>query len=434
MKEGSESTRHRGSRAAMRGPATSKSSASNLRRTIERMQTDVGAVQRTPPEIWLSIFEQATFVPHIFDTDIADPIDFPDAPIPFDKSAEDKLKASLVTKLALILVCKFWHDLAMPLLYQAVVARDNHSLRCLRDAIARPERLPTVPRGLRVRRLDLFCWPEHEINLPLDVLIDLLSDLPHIEIFCISPFPLIYPAQHHGQKKPFTADEADTLIRALSHPAHARTLRKCILLRAAILPVRVVVCHDGGRPGTAHPSAGAPHLPICRVRSAARGHGVGTEAFLRVQGACLRTVQLDMRLYRSRSTLDLCLRLFAEHCPNLVHLIFICDSRGALLSSMSTSFLPTVTHLGIHTEQADHPERGLCKYLRGLQELFELQDMGPVPGVIRRLNTSNEEEWACLRGGNAELHGQFASMPVPPNCRLEDAEGRDLMLLLQNYN
>ncbi|TFY72520.1 hypothetical protein EVG20_g472 [Dentipellis fragilis] len=105
------------------------------------MQTDVEVVQRTPPEIWLSISEHATFVPHAFDTDVADPFDVPGAPIPFDTSVKDNLRSSIVTKRSLVLVCKLWHDLADPLLYQAVAAEDNHGLKCLRNTLYNPRNL-----------------------------------------------------------------------------------------------------------------------------------------------------------------------------------------------------------------------------------------------------------------------------------------------------
>ncbi|KAA1477697.1 hypothetical protein DENSPDRAFT_885305 [Dentipellis sp. KUC8613] len=446
--------------------AISKSSASNSRETIEEMKSLARSVQRTPPEIWLSIFEHAAFVPHIFDTDFADPIEFPDTPIPFDKSAENELKASLVTKLALICVCKSWHDLAIPLLYRAVAARDPQSLLCLRDAIARLTRPSTATRNMRVHRLDLFCWPAVEGRLASAVLVDLLSLLPDLRIACVSLPP--EAKQSRVNSRQFTTDELNTLIRALSHPTHLRSLRKCILglpkvtiehcnallaqhtqlsflyapypmivgLEAQHIPARhPLTCLFIGLKAPligedAQPLSSLRHVYI-RLIALAYERGASMEAFLRVQGARLCTVQLDMRQYSSRPSLDHCLHLLSAHCPDLVHLIFIYDPRGTPLTSIFTALPPTVTHLGIYAEH-DDPERGLCEYLRGLREFFELGDVGSVPGVIRRLNTSTEEGWAYLRDRNADLHAQCASIPVPPNCRLEDAEGRDLMLLLRN--
>ncbi|TFY54444.1 hypothetical protein EVG20_g9700 [Dentipellis fragilis] len=310
---------------------------------------------------------------------------------------------------------------------------------------------PTAPRGLRVRRLDLFCWPELEINLALDVLLDLFSYLPDLEIPCVSPFTFLRAAQYRVRTRDFTTDEVENFVRALSHPAHVHSLRKCIvnspktaisqcnaLLKECTQLSCLLAVYHGGPRRTARPSAAASDLPLCRLQSATHSRNEGMEVFLRIQGARLRTVQLDMRLYCSRSRLDSCLRLFAEHCPNLVHIVFICDSGGPVLPSTPTSFPPTVTHLGIYAdEDAVYPELGLCEYLREMHAFFECgatvpgSGSGSVPGIIRRLNVSVEDEWAYLREWDTEL-AQFASMPVPSNCRLEDAEGRDLMLLLRN--
>ncbi|TFY56242.1 hypothetical protein EVG20_g9006 [Dentipellis fragilis] len=442
---------------------------------------DSGVLHRTPPEIWLSIFERATFVPHAFDTDEANPFDNTGIPILFDNLVEERLKASLSAKRSLILVCKLWRELATPLLYQAVIARDNNSLRSLNDALGWHS---SASRKLRVRRFDLLRWPADQTLLAADVLGDLFRQLPDLEILHLATYRY-YTSAHldgHDHTRPFDTDEADSLIDTLLAAPVCTTLRKCIIgpsvihkrqsnvllsrctqlcclfvfadlrqpFREALWQViptqslltcmsvehREMHLADLSRdPNPLVPSLRHIHL---RLFTLWNGRGVDAVAFLRVQGACLRTVQIDMCGYSG--TLKQCLPLFAEHCPNLTHLIFIVDHRTKKNFPLQFTYLPpTVTHLGIYiqdgvyTQDNGGPERTLCEYLQRLHECFEHQDMtlSAVPGVIRRLNPSTEEQWACLRG-DAELLARYAALPVPPHCRLEDDQGRDLMSLLHN--
>ncbi|KAA1477703.1 hypothetical protein DENSPDRAFT_619695 [Dentipellis sp. KUC8613] len=69
-------------------------------RKVQEMQS---AIQRTSAEVWFSISEHATFVPHAFDIDATDP----SAPNPFDRAGQKELRASPITKRALVL-CSRW--------------------------------------------------------------------------------------------------------------------------------------------------------------------------------------------------------------------------------------------------------------------------------------------------------------------------------------
>ncbi|TFY56245.1 hypothetical protein EVG20_g9005 [Dentipellis fragilis] len=146
-------------------------------------------IHRTPPEIWLSIFEQATFVPHAFDTNATDPFDVPGTPIALDPSTQNMLQSALATKMSLVLVRKSWNDLATPLLYQAITVRNDRSLLSLRDTLIQWDKhlasAGSVVSALRVRRLDLFRWsPSPETTV--DIFIDVLRHLPDLEVFCAS--------------------------------------------------------------------------------------------------------------------------------------------------------------------------------------------------------------------------------------------------------
>ncbi|TFY52518.1 hypothetical protein EVG20_g10517 [Dentipellis fragilis] len=175
-------------------------------------------VQRTPPEIWLSIFEQATFVPHAFDTDASDPFDVLGTPIAFDPSTQVMLQSVLATKWSLALVCRYWNNLATPLLYQAVAVRNDRGLRSLRDTLKKwTERIS--PTGsfrcaLRVRRLDFFRWSPSP-DTTTDILIDVFQHLPDLEIFCAS-------TRFHDPR------ELQSCVQAFIANC-AASMRKCVL-------------------------------------------------------------------------------------------------------------------------------------------------------------------------------------------------------------
>ncbi|KAA1477695.1 hypothetical protein DENSPDRAFT_619446 [Dentipellis sp. KUC8613] len=433
------------------------------------MQPTSGVLQRTPPEIWLSIFECATFVPHAFDTDVTDPFDVHGSPTPFDHSVERRLQASLSTKRSLVLVCKLWHDLATPLLYQAVTARDNVSLRSLNNAISGHS---SASRKLRVRRLDLLRWPRNQTPLASDVLSELLHQLPSVEILCLATYPYFTTIDSDGcdLTRAFDAAEAESLLEALLAAPVRTTLRKCIIgpsfihvkqsnallshctrlsclfvfshirypfREGQVIPARLpltclsVECEDtpsAMASGVWHQMQPHPSLQHVHIllRSIVRIYHESTETFLRTQGVYLRTIQLSIGKYQWDRCVAPFLHLLATHCPNLIHLIFICDSRGPVL--FRTPLPPTVTHFGIYS-MIDNSEQGLCDYL-GQIERF-LGQRCHVPGVIRRLNASTQEEWDYLRE-DPELLARYAALPVPSHCRLEDAEGRDLMLRMRS--
>ena len=85
--------------------------------------------QHLPPELWLRIFELATYVPGLLETDIPDPFDMdPPSILHLHQEYDRKLfKYSMVTKRSIVLVCRTWYSLALPLLYQVlyIPSRDS---------------------------------------------------------------------------------------------------------------------------------------------------------------------------------------------------------------------------------------------------------------------------------------------------------------------
>ncbi|TFY68426.1 hypothetical protein EVG20_g3555 [Dentipellis fragilis] len=423
--------------------------------------------QRTPPEIWLSIFEHATFVPHAFDTDVADPFDIPETCIPFDSQIQDGLRVSLRTKRELVRVCRYWRDLATPILYRAVTVRDDRSLRCLRDALVRLAQSSitgstdttiqahTLP--VRVRRLDLSgCRAgvsRAGRGLEFDVICDLFSYLPCLEIFsdiAIRPYSGYRidnssDAEHH-----FLSLNIEYFVNALlaNRPCAARCAN-CPRLSSLC----VYWWLQGQVPGV-QPASELPPLTSLSVDTSVDNrmpwkrplvslqhvylwlHSIvrsteGAEAFLLVQGPYLQTVAIDIRRFLPQYMLDPYLHLITTYCPNVVHLIFICHLWGQL--SPAIPFPPTITHLGIYVIDEVYPT-GLGLFVEYVEKFIDHHRVAWTgPGVFRRLNPSTEDEWEYLRG-NAELRTRYASSSSPGNlrCRIKDARGRDIVSFLRN--
>ena len=126
-----------------------------------------GASRSLLPEIWLKIFDFATFVPGAFDTAPQDLFAYP-MPLSQDE-IHYVLRRTVVTKRNLVLVCKSWHEMATPLLYQAISMTEWVTLPLLLQTFSpsingsgevstRPE---LTERRFLTRRLD-FTVPDEE--------------------------------------------------------------------------------------------------------------------------------------------------------------------------------------------------------------------------------------------------------------------------------
>ena len=80
-----------------------------------------------PPELWLIVFDLATFVPNAFDAEVHNPFDYPrrlgvgDDTFMIDMRGDLRaIRRASRTKRAIFRVCKTWHALVTPLLYEAV--------------------------------------------------------------------------------------------------------------------------------------------------------------------------------------------------------------------------------------------------------------------------------------------------------------------------
>ncbi|KAA1477696.1 hypothetical protein DENSPDRAFT_844879 [Dentipellis sp. KUC8613] len=401
--------------------------------------------QRTPPEVWLSIFEQATFVSHAFDTDTSDPFDVPGTPIFLDPLTQNMLRTALITKQSLALVCRSWHALATPLLYQAVSVTNDRSLLSLRETlVGRDTRL--APAGslavaVRVRRLDLFRWsPSLETA---EIFIDVLRRLPDLEVFCASTrFHLLSGILSCVQA--FIANCAPSLRRCtlsplskVTQPQFEHLFTRCPHLSHFFIPYPVwahspmplllpesltSVSINCPLQNLSHSIPSLQHVYVWASGSFFNK----VETFLSIQGQYIRTLQIHMSSLDSRGDLLRYTNCCARYCPNLVHLILIVDT-WKTCELPRLSILATVTHLGVYMGREISP-LGLDDCLSFLSALFKYQDA--MPRVIRTLNTLTELEQKDLQV-NLALRMQVAS--VAARCRFEGADGNELLLPREDY-
>ncbi|KAH7921160.1 hypothetical protein BV22DRAFT_1122340 [Leucogyrophana mollusca] len=112
---------------------TSGDSCQESRHTSEKHLVDMhgflknkAAHPNLPPEIWLHIFQFATYVPDILAPEIYD--HFSTIGWLFNRDHHRAIRDSLMTKRYLVRVCKMWYILASPYLYSTLInpARGTH--------------------------------------------------------------------------------------------------------------------------------------------------------------------------------------------------------------------------------------------------------------------------------------------------------------------
>ncbi|KAA1477706.1 hypothetical protein DENSPDRAFT_619968 [Dentipellis sp. KUC8613] len=410
----------------------------------------IPAVQRTPTEILLSIFEQDTFVPHAFKTSPSDPFDVPGIPIAIESSTQVLLQKAVMAKWSLALVCKRWNTVATPLLYQAVVIGSDHGLQSLHDTLIKYSRhislTGDLTSGLRVRRLDFLYWAPSSV----DVLVGVFQHLPDLEIFCSSAHP------HRSV-------EVESCVQTLISNC-APSLRKCILSphwqskfsqseyedfiarcpRISYLPMpHIVLDAPSKSPVLAdslallfldsdclqtrlHPIPSLQHVFIW-VDVYRTPYSEKLETFFGAQGLYLRTVEFNMPSSDALTMLSLYFDLCSKYCPNLVHLILSFDYWSDEPNDTITLSIPAnVTHLGLYLGWEGFPSK-LAAHLSFVRTLS--RSPNPLPAVIRRLRVLTDEEQKDLRE-NSVLRADFAS--IIAQCRLEDVDGNELFSPSEN--
>ncbi|EPQ56920.1 hypothetical protein GLOTRDRAFT_137399 [Gloeophyllum trabeum ATCC 11539] len=130
-----------------------------------------------PPELWIEIFEFATYVPGALQSQSYNPFE---TVVPLPQLEELRsLKIAYRTKRSLVLVCKRWRDLALPILYRVVLADGTKALLYLYRTLT-----SDLATSLRTHVRRLICRVETaEKLLASDPLPDVIKAIPSLVIF-----------------------------------------------------------------------------------------------------------------------------------------------------------------------------------------------------------------------------------------------------------
>ncbi|KZV70682.1 hypothetical protein PENSPDRAFT_435540 [Peniophora sp. CONT] len=142
---------------------------------------DTLKMPQLPPELWIHILHFATTVPGQMQVELQNPLDDTAASLPLPHilsphSARADFIAAQATRAAIVRVCRDWHTIATPYLYENVCVPSSATLPILAEAMAR--------YGQLVRRLDLLL--EDSGAHQLAPLTDVFSLAHRLEILNIS--------------------------------------------------------------------------------------------------------------------------------------------------------------------------------------------------------------------------------------------------------
>ncbi|TFY71650.1 hypothetical protein EVG20_g1360 [Dentipellis fragilis] len=399
-----------------------------------------------PAELWNQIFEYVVYVRGIMDSYTPDPFDVPGCRLPHQKFPMKEYRASLVYKRSLVLVCKRWNILAMPLLYQVVVLGPRN-IGPLYRTIKHSERhlyLSTAMStlGSFVRHIELNTLDRvHDI-------VGILRCTYRLEIFSVDC--LLYDA--HILPTPLVValtSACHSTLRRLSfrgaYPDSSDCLdiiRSCQYLQTTFLanpdvgygfcPVEVLksphvtflsVGHNISDPRS---NASVPDV-VLQAPPSVQGHFLLSSKFsipledwsllLARHGHRFRTIYLEM--HDADRDVQKCLDIFSANCPNLQHFILVTLNFRRLAAALPYSFPPTITHLGLYAKQ----EGSFFTLFSALAELGEeTTPLTPRLQVLRLLNPSASD---VLRGEG--LMGSFGPLVRSLPFRVQDHDGQEML-------
>lgn len=400
-----------------------------------------------PHEVWLHIFELATFVPGILDPDIHDPFEsaspLDEALLPYRKDALE-ISQSLATRRALVGVCKLWRALVSPLLYQAVVIRNVRQLEALHGVLCSTGSHGTTLSSF-VRRLDMV-----DINFVMEP--EVLTTLAPL-VGCLSRLRVLnLQGELHADNRDVATRLSETLGANCSStlqkliwdvdppPASAafgallarfQKLRTCVvgfhddladdlcLLDFPALPeLRFSTLTHSVLPDSCAVSRHAiasPHLTQALFHEIRDVSEHCVEGFLTATGSSLTTAYF--LVYASLASAQ-CEHL-TRFCPRLRHVVLLMADWGWLFQGDEAEgpYFSSITHLGLYSSQVNASRKMYQQVFGWLR--FRL------PSSVKVVRFLNPDGVAALRRGH--FGTLMAALSVlPKGLRVEDHEGNAL--------
>lgn len=432
-----------------------------------------------PAEIWLAIFEHATFVQGAFETDIPDPFALPESQRPTTRDVHAGLRGALVTKRHLTRVCKTWRALATPILYRALMVRKVCVLPSLREILqvsrrrADAEEASTeggessclrVVLGACTRRLDIVIGTAFDRHGRDEALFSLMEDVAR----CLSQLEIFTVNCQNWLNFRRGLDVSSSIVAAMREVC-APSLRvlewtneseervggpwaelavAAPNLRVFRVPVRLGNApnqahhfHDGKPPSLEISSVchlascslvdvhdADPHVPMSwgnhnmEIRlDISWSHGLRPSGMLQCFGSKVSRLVVSVRS-TLRSDWLLTIGLM---CPSVQQLVIILDTDQTLRITPSSTgpikLPPSVTHLGLQFRNKYPGPRDdyriLVKQFEGMR--------APSLRVARLMDKKTVVHFLRVAPGHFE---KLASLLKVLNVRLEDQNGEELVM------
>lgn len=314
-----------------------------------------------PPELWYEILRVATAVPGVLEPEIYDPSD---RPIEVCVAKQQKLlRQSLVTKRYVVRVCKQWHELATPLLYEALtvgLSRAMSSLcATLMDSNRRGDHTSNDyrPLGWHTKRLDIAIrdsrLQSHYASMLFDHITNVIGCLPRLSI------AIFYIAHDQGDSTSSPAAMTEALantcgpsLRCLYFFGKMRPsgIHLYKVLQAA---PRLRVLHGVDNPSELSNPLELPNLNMPELTSLTiprfdglmrnnlpnireiRFRIVMVPASTSLRDACIELYGHGLTIVHLEKVYDIvllrrALNMLIRHCPNLMRLVLVLDSWACL--------------------------------------------------------------------------------------------------------
>ncbi|KAG9318043.1 hypothetical protein JVU11DRAFT_107 [Chiua virens] len=414
--------------------------------------------RRLPPELWICIFHFATHVPDTLIPEIYTHASLIGSI--YSRSSNAALRDALVTKRAVVRVCRQWWHLAAPILYQSVYIGRARCLSSLsstlvQSAAAKGTVVGERPLGEYTQRLDI-AMRDHAVNAnaEFDSLATLISCMPHLAIvsFSVTPSYAVSLPNHILDALRSSAASLRVLDWSSTNlePTASRIvdlLAKCTHLRILNCP-RLVWSKDlqhGGIPLTVTTLrvhalipvhlATAYHelLPNFDARAASRpGPSALQELILdlhrdpeywrellSVYTSQLVSVQFYLPTLSSVD-MDSHLRLLTHTCPHLRRLTITSDRFSSFIRP--DLVFPSIAYLGLRATRAQSPK---ADFVTLFGFLNEVASSGRIP-TLRAVQLLHDNNVQCL----LKTHTKFAVRALRPFVdpdkvpfRVEDGQG-----------
>ncbi|KAJ8581644.1 hypothetical protein M405DRAFT_832110 [Rhizopogon salebrosus TDB-379] len=392
-----------------------------------------------PLELWLVIFDHATYVPGIFIPEIyrySDMLGYS-----FNRYHSPLIRRALMTKRSLVRVCKQWWHLATPFLYRSIFIGRGRCLSSLASTLALSASGKGVvpgeqPLGSYTERLDIAIRDHRHAHRDedLELLAEVIRHLRNLAVVSVD----VIASQYFSSEMPDTVMDALTSVSPslkIIDWAAPRLLPRARSLKNLVTATQLHILHypypltgppdpvdDCALSSCTTLTVTADHmfdqmpstqLPALReLRHSAQASHLGQ--FLEKHGKNLTSVQLSWftLVYGFSDEID----LLAMHCPNLRRLTVTLDS-WRLLDAEIFELTP-MEYLGLDCWENQSSTK---TYKIVFATLARLKAIKPTLRIIRFVNYLNANElWnnhrKALRPA-LELFGKS-------NVRLEDHEGR----------